>query len=135
MQNQTEDSHVVSSGAWFVSRADPAPAATGGDQVLRRLGPPGTLRVGLGVAFRLPGLDQRINYLPGALDLLAARKRGMASRHDLAEHVLIRVREGRPGEPLVLQRHAGRHHLEPRSRALGADPERDPLVWLDAHHE
>src|SRR5207249_4830234 len=31
--------------------------------------------------------------------------------------------------------HAGRHHLEPNARALGADAQRDPFIRLDADHD
>src|SRR3981081_1912185 len=73
----------------LVPRVDPAAAAASADQVVGGSRSPGAPLVGCGVAARLPGLDQRVHDLPGALDLLATREDGVAAAQHLAEDVVV----------------------------------------------
>src|SRR5439155_12182969 len=107
--------------AWLVAADDPAAAASACQEVVRRLRSPRAFLVRLGMAFKLPRLDQRIDDLPRELDLLSARERRVPAGDDFAEHVLVRVGQGYARQPRVVEPHARRHHLEPNARTLGAD--------------
>src|ERR1700730_3128344 len=122
-------------GARFVPGDHPAPRALHGHQLGGRLRTPGAAPVDLRVALRLPRLEQRVHDLPRALDLPATGEDRVAAGQHLAEHVLIGVRELLAGQPAVLQLHPGRDHLEAAPRPLGADPEQDALVGLEADHD
>src|SRR5205085_11117592 len=54
----------------LVARVYPAAAATRAQQLVGLARAPGALLVDLRVALVLPGLDQRVHDLPGALDLV-----------------------------------------------------------------
>src|SRR6202011_1590795 len=85
----------------FVPRRHPAPGPLAGHQVLGRRRAPGPAGGGLRMSLGLPGLEQRVDDLPGTLDLLAAGKDRVAAGQNLAQNVLVGVGQLLPSEAAV----------------------------------
>src|SRR5207245_1265167 len=69
-------------GSGFVAADDPSGAAPCRHQVVRCLWAPRPNGIGLGMSVGLPRADERIDDLPGELDLLSARKSRIAAGND-----------------------------------------------------
>src|SRR6478735_9151491 len=123
----------------IISGPPPGPAVPGEHGVGRRRPTrPGVVLLGLALAVRVllgPVLEDRVEDLPGELDLLVAREQRRVAEQDVEDQPLVGLRGGLGERAAVDEVHVDVADLHLGAGHLGAEPERHALVGLHPDHQ
>src|SRR5215467_8004823 len=124
---------VVSVRSMVMSQPPPCPAVPGHQRVRAgRAGGPGRVLVWLAVLG--PILLDRVEHLPGQLDLLVPGEQRRVADEHVQQQPLVRLGAVLSERLAVGEVHVHVPDLHRGAGDLGAEPDRDPLVRLDPDH-